>query len=716
MKHAGDREVDKIPGRYRARALAPLTIVASALIAPVSESAAPDTSAWKCELCPFAKGYQAEVTAGGSYVSEDSASFGDATGYDSKGGYANVDGNGRYATDTHRLRWRVEDLGLDSRVLEIDGARPGTFDYHLAYSQLPRRRFDSTSTIFTHSAGNLLALPPAWTFAGTTSGMTGLAQSLSPQDIESDRTTVELGGRYQPTTRFRLFADYQRQERDGTNILGGSYFTNSSLLPHRLDYRTEQLEAGVRYDADQGYLKLAYYGSFFEDRFSAVNWENPFVSLPGAEQAALAEAPDNDFQQLTLNGGYRLALLDTSITFSAAMGRGTQNDPLLPYTTNPNIAAGALPRATLDGKIDTTDAALTVVSKPLRDARVKFSVRYDERDNNTSQSPWTRVIADSFLSGDTELNVPYGFQRLRMNASADYRLYDALRLSAGYDYTRLDRDFQEVRRQTEDSGWGRLQWRPKSWLDIGARGGISRRETSAYDQTLAASLEQNPLMRKYNLAYRYRQFGELTATASPDDGPLSVSASAFYADDSYSNSLIGLTAGDELRVAADLTWTVSEKTAVFISGGYEDMQTKQAGSAAFAMPDWRANNKDQFRNFGGGVRVSGIGDKLDLQIEYLRGDGKTEIDVGGIGGPPGPFPDLKTTLDSVRARLLYRWSEKLEAGLQLRYENFTTDDWALEGVAPDTLPTILTLGAAPYDDKVWMAGISFRYQLGNREP
>jgi hypothetical protein len=85
-----------------------------------------------------------------------------------------------------------------------------------------------------------------------------------------------------------------------------------------------------------------------------------------------------------------------------------------------------------------------------------------------------------------------------------------------------------------------------------------------------------------------------------------------------------------------------------------------------------------------------------------------------FGGGPSRFPDLKTTLDSLRARVLYHWSEKLEAGLQLRYESFSTDDWALQDVAPDTLPTVLTLGAQPYDDDVWMAGISFRHLIGER--
>ena len=37
---------------------------------------------------------------------------------------------------------------------------------------------------------------------------------------------------------------------------------------------------------------------------------------------------------------------------------------------------------------------------------------------------------------------------------------------------------------------------------------------------------------------------------------------------------------------------------------------------------------------------------------------------------------------------------------------------SLQGFAPDTLPTILALGAQPYDYDVWMFGIGVRYLIG----
>jgi hypothetical protein len=174
-----------------------------------------------------------------------------------------------------------------------------------------------------------------------------------------------------------------------------------------------------------------------------------------------------------------------------------------------------------------------------------------------------------------------------------------------------------------------------------------------------------------------------------------------------------LTSGDELRVAADVSWSVSEKASLYVTGGFDEIDARQAGSEGFSMPDWYGDYSDRFYNVGGGLHVAGIGGKVDLQLDYTHAKGATDIDVTG-GGGPSQFPDLGSTLDSLRARILYHWSETLEAGLQLRYENFSTDDWALEGVAADTLPTILTLGAQPYDDEVWMVGIGFRFLMGNR--
>ena len=108
------------------------------LLAPGIGVADVDTSDWKCESCPFDDGYRANVGAGATYVGEDGAiRFGNATGYDDKGGYANVDGQGRYVSDGYRLDWSLEDLGLDSRIFTLDAGRQGSFGVHVVIESCP---------------------------------------------------------------------------------------------------------------------------------------------------------------------------------------------------------------------------------------------------------------------------------------------------------------------------------------------------------------------------------------------------------------------------------------------------------------------------------------------------------------------------------------------------------------------------------------------------
>ena len=225
-------------------------------------------------------------------------------------------------------------------------------------------------------------------------------------------------------------------------------------------------------------------------------------------------------------------------------------------------------------------------------------------------------------------------------------------------------------------------------------------------------LGQNPLLRKYNLAYRYREFIQLTASAALPDTNVTVSASARYADDSYTRSVLGLLNSDATRYGFDVAWQASAETSLYLHSSWEDMDADQAGSEFAGQPDWRASTADSFNAYGIGVRSTGISERIDLTLDYTRSDGSSEISVESAGGSAERFPDIESDLNSLRATIGYRWSERLHTMLQLRYENFEMEDWALQGVAPTTIPTVLSLGARPYDYDVMLIGVSFRYQIG----
>lgn len=689
--------------------------IASALFVTPTLSAEVDTSGWACEFCPFESGHRADYEVGASNVSDDSAYLGDASGYAEEGTYLNVDGKGSYRNDGYQMRWTIEDLGLDSRFAEVSGGRQGTYDYHLTYRQIPRHVFDTTDTIFKQVLADTLALPSGWVTAPLTSGFTELNSSLVSQNIENERKSVAFGGRYMLSDRFRISADFRRQKRDGTDVFAGSYFTQSSLLPRPFDYETDEIDFDIRYAGDNGFVKLAYYASLFDNSNTELRWDNPFTSSPGAEQAALAQPPESTFHQVSLSGSYRFAPHRTVVTFSGAFGSIEQDELFLPYTINPNISTAALPQTQLNGELETTNLAFTLTSRPHRRAGVKLAYRYDERDNQTTQMMWSRVIVDTFNSGEVETNVPYSYERSKLNLGGHFDLFETVRISGGYDRTTMDRDFQEVADQTEDSGWGRVRWRPNAFIAVSARGGASERDVDRYDETFAASLGQNPLMRKYNLAYRYRQFAELTVSASLPERPVSLTLNALYANDDYRQSQLGLIEADDRRIAADLSWSISDAASMYLNAGFESIESQQAGSEQFSTPDWQTSNTDDFYTVGAGFRVSQIADKFDLQFDYIRSEGTTEIDLTSASAGLSQFPDLESTLDSLRVRLSCRVSERLELTLRLRYEKFAAEDWSIEAVGPATIPVVLTLGADPYDYDVFIVGLGFRYLIGSAD-
>jgi MtrB/PioB family decaheme-associated outer membrane protein len=536
--------------------------------------------------------------------------------------------------------------------------------------------------------------------------------------IGSDRETLWFGTSYLPTKNVSVFIDYQRQNRDGIRIGAGVDFTQVAYIPRLVDDYTDQVDAGVRFGVGSLDLTLAYYGSFFRNNYESLTWDILFFPTAGENAGRTAMEPDNDFQQFSLSGVYRTDVLNTAIAFSAAVGQGDQDVDLLPYTINSTLAAPALPVASLDGQVDTSNYAFTLTSRPFSKARVKLSYRFDERDNQTPVSTWTRVITDAFVTTDAEQNVPYSFERSRLNLSGSYRLFDTVTVSAGYDRTELERDFQEVADQTEDTGWGKLRWRPTNYLEATFKGGESIREIDEYDTTVAASLGQNPLLRKYYLAYRYREFAEVSLMASLPERPLSVGMTYLYADDSYTKSDLGMTASEESRYTVDFSWAVSDKSTVYLTAGNESIDATQAGSESFTNdftgPVWTATHDDDFNHFGGGLHLSGLGEKVDLVVDYTHSEGETEILYSGMNVSAAVLPELESTMDSLRLTLSYEWSDKLSTDFIARWETFETADWALDGVLPDTVPSVLTMGATSYDYDVWAFGISFRYRTGEQ--
>jgi MtrB/PioB family decaheme-associated outer membrane protein len=400
-----------------------------------------------------------------------------------------------------------------------------------------------------------------------------------------------------------------------------------------------------------------------------------------------------------------------AVTLSAAMGQGSQETGFNPYTINPNVAVDALPFGDLDGDISVTRADLAVSARPLDRLRLRGSAAYDERDNDSRQGTFTSIVhTDLFPIVDDRVNAIYGYERTRLNGSADFDVYDDLAIGVGGEWRNTDRTGSAVEVSGEEvlDGWGRVQFRPSGYLGIVAKGGVEERDPDRYDVNVAAGFGQNPLMRKFNQAYRYRSYGELLTNVAVGSLPLSLGASVFYGDDSYLQSDLGLDSGLDRRYGVDLNWTVNEKIAAYATLGREKIDSRTRGSSTFTTADWVGHVQDDFETYGAGVNAQ-FTDKIGVTLDYNYGAGNSRTSITGAGG--GIFPVVKSELSSFKAAVTYGLSERTDLRLTWWYETLETSDWSYNA-QPAAMPTVLGLGVDPYNYDVNYVTLSMSYRFG----
>lgn len=672
----------------------------------------PATDGWNCARCVYPAGWSLETEVGGGYVSDSSFKFGDYTGLNEAGGFFVGDILADYwgESETH---WHFEglNLGLDSRSVAVDGGRQGQYELRFSYDKLPQYLFDSGDTPFINPVASSLMLPGDWVPGATTADMPTLNQSLRSVDIRTDRETVGLGFSFVQNERLEYDVNYQYSTKEGTGIYGGSFLNTATILSPPVYYQTQILEAGLTYQGASGSARFGYFGSIFSNEKPTLRWNNPFTPVvSGAAEGQAAMEPDNEFHQLMLSGQYQ-PMVHTQLSGSLAVGRMLQDDDLLPFTINPDLAS-TLPARSLDAEVQTLHVDLRIASRPIRKLRLRGAYTFDERDNETHSLDWSYVTTDA-LAAASRANLPYGYERHKIDLAADYQLPLGIKAYGGWNRNVDKRDFAEVNRSEEDELWGKLKFRIGNRADLAVKYAYADRDIFDYQLVPATQPPQNPLLRKYNLAGREREGLELNLALRPTDN-LNFSLVAEFMDDDYDESALGLVDADYESVYGDAGFLLPGNASLTVHGGYEYYESKQWGSQSFSLPDWQATNTDETVFAGVVMTLPRWLDRIDMHLAYTFTEttGKIQTDTSGLRDA---FPDLKTTLHRAEFNVDYQMREDLQLRLGWIFEDYSVDDWSLDGVNVDTLPRVLSLGNQwlGYDVNVIM--VSFQYSLNRSE-
>ena len=150
---------------------------------------------------------------------------------------------------------------------------------------------------------------------------------------------------------------------------------------------------------------------------------------------------------------------------------------------------------------------------------------------------------------------------------------------------------------------------------------------------------------------------------------------------------------------------------MYVNGGQDQVNSKQAGSSSFSSPDWKGITDDSFDSVGAGLTAQ-FTDALKLDLGYTWAKGESHTTIDGVDA--GNFPAVTSKLNSLKADLTYTVNDRLDVLFTWWYENFDSRDWALQGIGPATLPTVLSLGADPYNYSVNYLTLSARYAFGTK--
>lgn len=681
---------------------------------------------WTCSLCPRPGGLEGKVDAGAGWVSDASPKFGDYRGLAENGGYAAVDGDVRFrGADGRFLDVRMRDLGIDSRSLDVRGGRRGRFTLDLAYREIPKYRGFGTETVYAGVGGNRLSLPLDWRPADDTGGMTGLAGALQPTALNFQRKILDVGLHWRLGPRWSYDLHLQHQRKEGTRPFGAGVFTiHSSHFPAPVDFSTNRLDLGLNYAGERASGRIGFAGSIFDNAFDAVTWPNPFSAIPGTERLRASLEPDNSFYRFDLAGAWT-PVRRLRLSGSAAVGRMEQDEPLLPWTTNPQFSELPLPRLTAATRIDTAllnlAGRVALVLSPRLDLAVRL--RHDERDNDTPVHLWSPVITD-LVQREPRPNRPYSFDRDRASLSLRYRAHRAVRLRAGADHENYERSLQSLRETEETGYWGELGLTPGSLAELRLRLEHSVREGAPYLRLEDGGPVEHPLMRKFHLADRRRDRlrVDLDVFAATN---LTLGLSYRRSEDDYHRSAVGLREAEASSLSLDAGWSISERVHAQAFATIDGIDSGLAGAESAMAEPWLAITEDRFLTVGLGVRrslASGAGRVLGrvpgrgpdrafvLGFDLVRSESEGDIRV--TKGPAGgAFPTLETDLWNLRLSAECRLTERWGAKAYLEYEKYDSSDWALDGLGPDGIPAILTFGAESPDYDVTVVRLQASYRF-----
>ena len=675
---------------------------------PVAQAQETDPEIYSCKQCVKYTGWRGTLDFGLGYLSEENLRYADYRGLDEDGTQATLNGDlhfrnlkgwyfDLYAVDTFR----------DNRQIEMRGGNQDRFELRFGWQEIPKYRGYGTQTPFLGVGSDTLSLPSDWVYAPFTDQMSALGNSLAAAALKTQRKILDAGGTVKLGRHWSYRLDYQRQEKEGTRTLGGGIF-NATILPAPVDFTTDIIDTALSFTSKRAQLQVGFMSSTFDNGNTSLTWRNPFGSRAVNNILAVALEPDNEFYQFNISAAL---VITPRIRLSAqgAVGEMTQDDPFLPYSTNPDLDYLVLPRESLDGRLDTSTYNFAGKLFARLNNKLSFTLRgkWDERENKTPVDLYQQVRVD-LLKGRERYNRPYSYEREQYSADLRYRVGHYVRLSGGALQKNIERTLQAVERSEETTYWGEAKVTPTVGSQLRFKLESASRDIDDYLDPDDGGPAEHPLMRKFNQADRDRDRVLMDFDFMPTDA-LGINLSFFRARSDYTESVLGLQESEEESYTINLNYAVGTKGNLyaFVTRDYIDAHLVNTISST-ATP-WDAMTSDEITTYGLGFSMH-INKKSSIGIDYVSSDSTGDISVR-TSNDEDPFSSLSTDLTNTKVYFDHQLNERWGYKFFAEYEKYSARDWAIDGLGVDGIGSILTMGEESPKYSAWYFRLQASYRF-----
>src|SRR6266567_120771 len=245
--------------------------------------------------------------------------------------------------------------------------------------------------------------------------------------------------------------DANQVKFDGTKIGSGANgpgpgngFTDLAVPVH---YDTKNATAEAGYNTEQMNLSLSYLYSRFDNDFTTLSWNNPFVAN---NIDTTYQPPDNHYQRVAANATFRALPWHSTLAARYTWSQGKSDADLAQTALNfgPNPFGPTLPNVNhFSGKVEDQTFTLTLASHPIQTVDTRLYYHYDKRANDSTEVIYSAASIVNCLGGPYR-NDLLEYTKNNVGLDVYWRFMPKNRLGFGWDYWKVDQnrdDYDNIR-------------------------------------------------------------------------------------------------------------------------------------------------------------------------------------------------------------------------------------------------------------------------------